>query len=58
MILGRSADLSDADRNRLKWRTEKVRVDSHTIECLTLDDLYQHLEWRISFYPQASKLEE
>jgi hypothetical protein len=58
LILGRSAGLSDADRNRLKWRTEKVRVDSHTIECLTLDDLHQYLEWRISFYPQASKLEE
>jgi hypothetical protein len=58
LILGRSVHLSDSDRNRLKWRTEKVRVDSHTIECLTLDDLYQYLEWRISFYPQASKLED
>jgi hypothetical protein len=58
LILGRSAGISDSDRNRLKWRTEKVRVDSHTIECLTFDDLYQHLEWRISFFPQASKLED
>jgi hypothetical protein len=58
LILGRNAGVSDSDRNRLKWRTEKVRVDSHTVECLTFDDLYQYLEWRISFYPLASKLEK
>ncbi len=58
LILGRSAGVSESDRNRLKWRTEKVRVDSHTVECLTFDELYQHLEWRISFYPQASQLEK
>jgi hypothetical protein len=57
LILGRSAGVSDSDRSRLKWRTEKVRVDSHTIECLTFDDLYHHLAWRISFFPQASKYE-
>src|SRR5207247_639988 len=55
LILGRNAGLSESDRNRLKWRTERVRVDSHTIECLTLDDLYQYPEWRLSFYPQASR---
>jgi len=58
LILGRSAGLSESDRIRLKWRTEKVRVDSHTIECLTLDDLHQSLELRLSFYPQASRLEK
>jgi hypothetical protein len=58
LILGRTAGVSDADRSRLKWRTEKVRVDSHTVECLTFDDLCQHLDWRISFFPQASKLED
>jgi len=58
LVLGRNAGVSDHDRNRLKWRTEKVRVDSHTIECMTFDDLCQYLEMRISFYPQASKLEE
>lgn len=53
LILGRNASLSEFDRNRLKWRTEKVRVDSHTVECLTFDDLCQHLEWRLSFYPEV-----
>jgi len=57
LVLGRNIGLSESDRNRLRWRTEKVRVDSHSIECLTLDDLYQYLEMRISYYPEASKLE-
>jgi Shedu protein SduA, C-terminal len=57
LILGRNAGLSDEGRNRLRWRTEKVRVDSHTVECLTFDDLCQHLEWRISHFPQASRYE-
>src|SRR5207245_11019030 len=35
LILGRSAGLSESDRSRLKCRTEKVRVDSHTIDCMT-----------------------
>ena len=57
LILGRTTHLSTADRNRLKWRTEKVRIDSHAVECLTLDDLYEVLQSRISYYPQASRLE-
>lgn len=57
LILGRSSGVSGHDRKRLSWRTEKVRVDSHTIECLTFDDLYEHLIMRMDLYPQASKLE-
>jgi hypothetical protein len=53
LILGRSAGVSNTDRNRLRWRTEKVRVDSHNIECLTLDDLYDTLKIRMSFFPGA-----
>ena len=56
LVAGRNAGVSDFDRTRLKWRTEKVRVDSHTIEFLTFDDLYQYLATRIAYYPQASKL--
>jgi hypothetical protein len=56
LILGRNAGVSEHDRKRLRWRTEKVRVDSHAIECLTFDDLYTYLSMRLSFYPEASKL--
>jgi hypothetical protein len=56
LILGRNSGVSESDRKRLRWRTEKVRVDSHTIECMTFDDLYQYLERRMSYYPQAPRL--
>jgi len=55
LIIGRSAGLTESDRARLKWRTEKVRVDSHSIDCLTFDDLHGYLQRRMSFYPDASK---
>lgn len=55
LLIGRNTGMSDSDRARLKWRTEKVRVDSHCIHCLTYDDLFQILRQRMSFYPQASR---
>jgi hypothetical protein len=57
LVLGRNAGMSEHDRQRLRWRTEKVRVDSHAVECLTFDDLYEHLNLRIGYYAGISKLE-
>lgn len=54
LIIGRSAGLSDSDRARLKWRAEKVRVDSHPIDCFTFDDVHSYLKRRLSFFPEAS----
>jgi len=56
MIVGRDAGLSERDSARLRWRTDKVRVDSNYVHCLTFDALYRKLAWRISHYPEASKL--
>jgi Shedu protein SduA, C-terminal len=58
LVIGRSDDLSDDDRTRLKWRTEKVLVDSHPLTCLTFDEIYLHLERRIMYYPAAAQLEK
>lgn len=44
LIIGREAGVSDYDRVRLDWRTEKVRVDSHTVECVTFDDLAEYID--------------
>jgi len=55
IILGRSTDLTDYDKSRLAWRSEKVLVDSHPIECMTYDGLYEHLSFRISFFPRVSR---
>lgn len=57
LVIGRSANLDDAKRNRLDWRTEKVLIDSHAITCMTLDDLHASLSRRFNIYRAAPKLE-
>jgi hypothetical protein len=57
LIIGRTAGLSEAEQRRLKWRADKVRVDSNYVHCLTFDALCEHLSWRISHYPEAQKFE-
>lgn len=53
LVVGRSAALSDDDRSRMNWRSERVVVNSHYVHCLTFDDLYEHLAWRLSHYIAA-----
>ncbi len=50
LLIGRSRHLSDHDRQRLKWRTDRVMVSSHKIVCRTYDELYDDLNenWRWS----------
>jgi hypothetical protein len=50
LIVGRNAGVSDDDRIRLDWRADKVRVDSHVINCITFDDLHQALDRRLQLY--------
>ena len=49
LIIGRKPGLNPTTQRRLKWRTEKVRVDSHNIECVTFDQLYEDLSRRIEY---------
>jgi hypothetical protein len=58
LIIGRDASLADADRERLEWRSEKIKVDSHTIDCMTFDGLFKYLHMRIGFYPAAARLDK
>jgi hypothetical protein len=57
LLIGRNAGMSDDERARLKWRTEKVPIDSHPINCLTFDDLHQYLKRRMSYYPAGSRFD-
>lgn len=57
LVVGRNSGVSDSDRKRLRWRTEKVRIDSHAFECVTFDDLYDHLNARLGYYPELFELE-
>jgi hypothetical protein len=44
LIIGRHAGVTGYERTRLEWRTEKVRVDSHPVECVTFDGLHEHMD--------------
>lgn len=50
LVIGRSAALTPDDRSRLRWRSDRVKVDSHTIDCVTFDDLYEALRKRLDRY--------
>jgi Domain of unknown function (DUF4263) len=44
LIIGRDAGVTGHERMRLEWRTEKVRVDSHPVECVTFDGILEHMD--------------
>ncbi len=54
LVIGRSGDIADEDHNRLRWRGERVLVNSHPIHCVTYDELHLHLERRLKHYPAAA----
>jgi hypothetical protein len=44
LVIGRDEGVNAYDRIRLDWRTEKVLVDSHPVECVTFDGLHEHMD--------------
>jgi hypothetical protein len=54
LIIGRSTGLSHKERDRLRWRRDKVVSDSKRVHCVTYDELYQHLDSRLKLYEPAS----
>lgn len=50
LIIGRESFLSPIDKNRLRWRLNKVLIDSQKIICITFDQLARDLKDRLSFY--------
>lgn len=57
LVAGRSSDLSDYDMTRLRWRSDRVTINTHNVFCRTFDDLYDALarDWRILNQIQALK---
>ena len=49
LVIGRSGDLSDHDRIRLRWRSDRVTINTHRVRCQTYDELYGDLNdyWRM-----------
>lgn len=58
LVIGRNAGLDDTQRRRLKWRTDKVLIDSRAITCITFDDLYALLHERFDLYRAACAIEK
>lgn len=50
LIIGRSATLDPRESKRLRWRLDRVVVDSQHVYCVTFDDLYEDLHSRLKTY--------
>lgn len=55
LIIGRDSFLTDIDKARLNWRSNKVVVDSRKIICITFDELARDIRDRLSLYPYLSE---
>jgi hypothetical protein len=45
-------------RTRLRWRSDKVLIDSNTVICVTFDDVHEILHKRYALYRAAASLEK
>jgi hypothetical protein len=55
LLIGRSDTLNEADRRRLKWRQDRVLVNSNKVNCLTFDHLYAVLSEKLRHYLQSAR---
>ena len=58
LLIGRSKFVSPHDLTRLRWRSDRVTINSHKIYCRTYDDLFDCLDkdWRL--FSSASSVEK
>ena len=53
IVVGKDLNLQPQETSRLKWRNEKLIVDSHTICCVSFDDLRADLDFWLTRYYNA-----
>ncbi len=58
LVVGRDSGVSDADRQRLKWRRKHVVVNSQHVMCCTFDELLRDLRQRLGDFPIGARSEE
>jgi len=58
LIIGRNEDLKFREKTRLVWRQQNLIVNSKHIYCITFDDLYDDLSFRLDKYPFASQVDD
>jgi hypothetical protein len=49
LLVGRSSDLAEHERTRLRWRSGRLSVNTHKVYCRTYDELCDSLnkDWRL-----------
>jgi hypothetical protein len=47
LVVGRDKHLDEGERQRLRWRTDKVAVNNKKVTCLTFDELLSQFQVRI-----------
>jgi hypothetical protein len=55
LLIGRSAHLTDYDRGRFRWRSDRVTINAHKIDCWTYDELYEAVNRHWQVYSQMSR---
>jgi hypothetical protein len=50
LVIGRTADLGQAERERLHWFRRNVLVNSKHVYCCTFDELYGDLKDRLELF--------
>jgi len=58
LIIGRATGLNAMKRTRLRWRSDKVLIDSNAVICVTFDDVYETFKKRYALYKAAALLEK
>lgn len=58
LIIGRSEGLDQRERDRLRWRRDRLIVNSKHIHCVTFDELHLHLDTRLRSYEAAFLADE
>jgi Shedu protein SduA, C-terminal len=54
LVIGRSQGLQPLERARLDWRRQRVIVDSRHVHCLTFDEFYEDLAFKLEKYGPAA----
>jgi hypothetical protein len=50
IVVGKDVHLESREMDRLRWRTDKVMVDSQRVSCVTFDELADDLDFRLMTY--------
>jgi hypothetical protein len=58
LIIGRTEGLDQRERDRLRWRRDRLLTNSKHVHCVTFDELFSHLDMRLSSYEAAFLAEE